>query len=98
MTDRPQGVGCAAAVVVVNAALMGLLASAFVTGPYSSRGQEIWYRYGSIGFLLFGAILPGAALALWARRSHALVVALVLWMFLALLAWFAYAINSGGGI
>ena len=98
MTDRPPGVGCAIAMIGLNSVLMGLLASTFAFFQFSSREQEIWYRYGSLGFLLFGAILPGVALAIWGRRNRILVAALVVWMIFALILCFAYALNSGGGI
>jgi hypothetical protein len=84
--------------VIVNALLIGLIAVAFAEGPYSSRGQELWYRYGSLGFLLAGAILPAVALALGARRSVGLTVGLTVWMLAVLLACLGYASISGGGV
>jgi hypothetical protein len=77
---------------------MGLLALSFGSGPYSSREQEIWYRYGSLGFLMIGAVLPALVLAVGAHRSSALSIALACWMVAALLAWAYYALMSGGGV
>jgi VIT1/CCC1 family predicted Fe2+/Mn2+ transporter len=85
-------------VIALNILLLGLLASSFARGPYSSWGQEAWYRYGSLSFLLFGAILPALALASGARRSRRLVVALTVWMLTALFFCFYYALMSGGGV
>ena len=90
--------GCATAALALNTVLMGLLALSFGSGPYSSREQEIWYRYGSLGFLLIGAILPAFALALGARRSPALSTALAFWMVAVLFAFIYYAMMSGGGV
>jgi len=98
VTDKAQGFGCAVSVIALNTLLMGLLASTFVRGPYSSWGQEVWYRYGSLGFLLFGAILPAVALALGARRSRPLIIALTVWMLATLFFSLAYALMSGGGV
>ena len=84
--------------LAVNTLLIGLLASSFSQGPYSSHGQEVWYRYGSIGFLLVGAVLPGAALIFGARRSLIASALLIVWMLATLGAAFWYAIMSGGGV
>ncbi len=98
LNNKRKGLGCAMTLAGVNTLLMGLLALGFATGPYSSQDQEIWYRYGSLGFLLGGAILPAAALLSGARRSPALIIALTVWMLAALVSWAAYAFNSGGGV
>ena len=91
------GMGCAWAVLAVNAVLMGLLASSFVQGPYSSNEQELWYRYGSLGFFLAGAALPAIALFL-ARRSRRIIIASTAWMVAILLAFAWFAMMSGGGM
>lgn len=95
---RDGGIGCVIALIALNALLMGLLVSAFAFGQYSSVGQEIWYRYGSLGFLFGGAILPAVALALGARRSQAFMRVLISWMLVALFACCVYAMTSGGGV
>lgn len=96
--DKAQGFGCTVSMIGLNILLMGLLASSFARGPYSSWGQELWYRYGSLGFLLFGAILPAVALILGAGRSRSLTIALTVWMLGALFFCSAYALSSGGGV
>jgi hypothetical protein len=99
MSSKPgQGIGCAVAMVIINALLIGFIALGFAEGPYSSRGQELWYRYGSLGFLLAGAILPAVALALGARRPAGLTVALTVWMLVVLVACLGYVSMSGGGV
>lgn len=82
----------------INALLIGLLAFSFSHGPYSSREQELWYRYGSIGFLIAGAVLPAVALLLGAARYQWAVIALIMWMLAILMACFVYAMFSGGGV
>jgi fatty acid desaturase len=84
--------------LAINALLIGLLAFSFSHGPYSSREQELWYRYGSIGFLIAGAILPVIALWFGALRSQWAVIALTTWMIIVLIACFLYALFSGGGV
>jgi len=93
-----NGAGCVLIMLTINVLLMGLLSFSFSHGPYSSPEQETWYRYGSIGFLLAGAVLPAIAFWLGARRTQWAVVALTVWMFAALIAWFGYALLSGGGM
>jgi hypothetical protein len=95
--NRVEGIGCAWALLGVNAVLMGLLAATFMQGPYSSTEQELWYRYGSLGFFLAGAALP--AIALFAgRRSRWVVIASTTWMLTLLLAFAWFAMMSGGGV
>jgi len=77
---------------------MGLLALSFSQGPYSSLEQEHWYRFGSLAFLLGGAILPAVALILRAGRSTLLRYGLYLWLLAALVAWCSYVFMSGGGV
>lgn len=91
-------IGCIAILFGVNALVIGTIALSFGNGPYSSWEQELWYRYGSLGFLFLGVILPAAALALGARRSQVAMTALVMWMLAVLLVCCGYAINSSGGI
>jgi hypothetical protein len=95
---QDSGIGCVIAVIALNALLMGSLVSVFAFGPYSSLEQELWYRYGSLGFLLFGAILPAVALAFGARRSSTLMLLLISWMLCVLVAFLGYAMMSGGGV
>ncbi len=95
--NRVEGIGCAWALLGVNTVLMGLLAASFSQGPYSSTGQELWYRYGSLGFFLVGAVLPAIVL-LAGRRSTRLIVASMAWMFVTFLAFVGFAMMSGGGV
>jgi hypothetical protein len=98
LSDQRTGSGCAFSMLAVNAVLLGLLASSFSQGPYSSFGQEAWYRFGSIGFLLSGAVLPGIALLFGAKRSRGVTIALTIWMMVTLFACLGYALHSGGGV
>lgn len=96
--DRRGGVGCLLTILVINALLMGRFSLGFTQGPYSSREQELWYRYGSIGFLLGGAVLPAFALLLGAKRTSWAIVSLTVWMVAALFAFVVYMFYSGGGV
>ena len=51
-----------------------------------------------IGFLLFGAILPGIALRLFGRRSAFANQTVIVWGLISLLAFFGYVFFSGGGV
>jgi hypothetical protein len=95
--NRVEGIGCAWTVLGVNGVLMGLLAASSVQGPYSSSEQELWYRYGSLGFFFAGAALPAIALFA-ARRSRWIVIASTVWMLMLLLAFAWFAMMSGGGL
>ena len=86
------------ALIALNALVMGFLVLGFAFGSYSSFGQEVWYRYGSLGFLICGAILPAAVLVLRARRSPGMMLLMISWLFFTLVACVAYAMMSGGGI
>lgn len=98
MTDKQEGSGCLVAILGINGLLMGLFALGFSQGPYSSQEQELWYRYGSISFLLGGAVLPGFALLLGAKRAPWAVISLTVWMVAALCAFAVYVFHSGGGV
>ncbi|MFN6934249.1 MAG: hypothetical protein ACK4NZ_03745 [Tsuneonella sp.] len=76
---------------------MGLVAASFGQGPYSNSEQEIWYRYGSLGFFVGGAVLPAIALFAF-RRCWWVVVAVTAWMLMALLAFIWFVMMSGGGM
>jgi len=93
-----KGRGCAVTLACFNVAAMGLLASNFAPGPFSSAGQELWYRYGSIGFLLLGAIIPAGTLFFGARRYPAVIAVATLCMFAIWLPFAGYLIMSGGGM
>ena len=95
-SDAVEGVGCACVLLAINAALMGLCAVSLVRGPYSSIEQELWYGYGSLGFLLAGAALP--AFALFRGRPRWLVYGTVPWMMVSLLGFAAWIMMSGGGV
>lgn len=94
---KRSGVGCAWAIVALNAVLMGLVALSFWQGPYSSAGQEHWYRYRSLGYLLGGAILPAIALVAGAGRSAWGTKLLILWAATVLLTFLLYVAASSGG-
>ena len=95
---EPQPVGCGVVAIGINAVLMGLVALGFTQGPYSSFDQELWYRYGSLGFVFVGVLLPVAALALGARRSAVALTGVVIWAIAALLAFLFYAFISSSGV
>ena len=98
MKDKVVGFGCAVTLIAFNILLMGLIALFFSQLPYSSDVQEYWYRYASVGFLLFGAALPAIVLKLYGRRSAFANQAVVVWGLIALVAFLVYVLNSGGGI
>lgn len=93
-----KGFGCSIALACLNAAAMSLLALSFMRGPYSSEAQEIWYRYGSLGFLLLGAVIPAATLLLWPRRHPILMSVTTGWMIAVWVPFIGYALMSGGGL
>jgi hypothetical protein len=95
--DRIEGIGCAWTLLGVNAVVMGVVAAAFARGPYSSGQQELWYRYGSLGFVLAGVVLPAVTLYV-ARRSDGVGVACTAWMLAALFAFLGFVMMSGGGV
>jgi hypothetical protein len=97
MLKQGEGLGCAGLLALVNVLLMGLVAFSFSHGPYSSPEQETWYRYRSLAFFLWGAILPTVILWL-GRRSPMIVAGATVWMFLALVLFGGYVLNSGGGV
>jgi hypothetical protein len=89
--------GCALAMLAINTVLMGLLTASMTQGPYSSDEQELWYRYGSLGFFVAGSVLP--AIALFAgRRSRWVAVASIAWMAATFLVFLWYAMLSSGGV
>ncbi len=98
MDKERGGTGCTLSMLAVNALLIGLLAFSFTQGPYSSREQELWYRYGSLGFFIAGALLPAFVLLLGVIRSRRAMLLLTKWMVAALLTCFVYACVSGGGV
>ncbi|WP_207793833.1 hypothetical protein, partial [Polymorphobacter multimanifer] len=91
------GVGCAWTMLAVNVAIIGLLTASMVQGPYSSPEQELWYRYGSLGFLIAGVGLPAFVLVA-IRRSRSVVVSATAWMVAILLAFVWYGAMSSGGV
>ena len=94
--DRP-GLGCALALLGFNTVLIGVAAASFMQGPFSSAGQELWYRYGYLGFFIVGSVLP--AIALFAtRRTRDISGASIAWMGATFLAFCGYLIMSGGGV
>jgi hypothetical protein len=95
-TDR-AGIGCALAVLGVNTLLIGLVTASFIQGPYSSEGQELWYRYGSLAFFIAGSVLPAITLY-GGRQSRLVLVGSVLWMAATFTAFVWYVMLSGGGV
>ena len=92
-----EGIGCAWAVLGVNAVLMGLAAASFMQGPYSSSEQELWYRYGSLGLFIAGVALPAVVLFA-APQSRWGVIVCTAWMLALLIAFAWFAMMSGGGV
>jgi hypothetical protein len=90
-------IGWALAILGVNTVLIGLITTSFTQGPYSSHEQELWYRYGSLAFLVAGSVLPAIALFA-AHRSRWVVGASIAWMAATFLAFVWYAMMSGGGV
>lgn len=90
--------GCAWLLLGLNALLIGITAFSFSQGPYSSDEQELWYRYGSLSFLLGGVIVPAIALLAFARKSAVAVSVLTAWMAAAFFAFLIYVFYSGGGV
>ena len=76
---------------------MGALAFSFVQGPYSSAQQEFWYRWVSLAFLLFGAVIPALVAFKGSRRLIGLQKLLLIWLVVSLLGFCSYVGMSGGG-
>ena len=96
--EAPAGAGCAWAMLSFNAIVMGVVALSFASGPYSSVGQELGYRYGSLAFLTSGALLPAAALIFAPRRTQTMVDALIAWTVMAFFGFAYYVTIAGGGM
>ena len=82
----------------INIVVMGLFTLLFVQGPFSSFEQEVWYRYGSIGFFLIGAAIPLCAV-IFARsyvRRHSLATNITLSA--TTITYLGYLLFSGGGV
>jgi hypothetical protein len=94
--NRP-GIGCELALLGVNTLLIGLAATSFTQGPYSSLEQELWYRCGSLGFFVAGSLLPAIAMFA-ARRSRWVIGASIAWMAATFVGFVWYAMMSGGGV
>jgi hypothetical protein len=98
VTDKQSGAGCVWGLLAFNAVTIGCLALAFAQGPYSSWEQELWYRYGSIGFVVVGAIIPAVAMFFGARRSGTMLGITAAWLAVTFLGFCYYALMSGGGV
>ena len=61
LIELDRVVGRAWTMLVVNVVVIGFLTASMVQGPYSSREQELWYRYGSLGLFVAGVILPAVS-------------------------------------
>lgn len=92
-----QGEHAVFTLLVANGLLMGLTVAAFVEGPYSSPEQELWYRYGSIGLFVAGAVLPAVILRVM-RRSKPRILLLIIWMAGVFVIYLWYMAMSGGGV
>jgi len=95
--DNNLAAGCAFIVFGANAILIGLFTASFAHGPYSSRQQELWYRYGSLGFFIAGVVLPAFVL-FSTRRSAGQIAGAIAWMIATLFGFVAYALMSTGGV
>lgn len=95
--DRSKMSGCSWTILIVNIVIIGFFTASMAQGPYSSREQELWYRYGSLGFLISGVVLPAAVLFV-IRRSRATVGLLTAWMAAILLGFTWFLAMSGGGV
>jgi len=91
-----SGIGCVVIALAINGLLMGLAALSFARGAYSSAGQELWYRYGSIAFFTTGFVLP--AVVVFYRRSTSVLLITLSWLFANLIAFVAYVGLSSGGM
>lgn len=83
--------------LVISALVIGMAVAAFVQGPYSNREQELWYRYGSLGFLVAGVILPAITLYKFRRTRHVLA-SIVVWLAVILPGFIWYLMLSSGGV
>lgn len=98
VSSVPPGWGCATTLGVFNISVIGIITVPLAIRGYASSEQALWYRYGSLAFLLVGALTPMAVLLAYGRRSPRAVVAVTMWMIVALLLWTGWLLNSGGGV
>jgi maltodextrin utilization protein YvdJ len=98
MAEERPPFGCGFVVIGINALLMVPFAAEFVRGSFSGVDQMLWYRGGSLAFVLAGVVLPIAALLSRWRRSFTAMVALSLWLPAVLLLFVGYALTSDGGM
>ncbi len=73
-------------------------AAAYIFLDLTRHVGRPWAAWPWFGLLLVGGIGPAVALATIARHSRRAVIALTLWMLVALFLLFGLAINSGGGV
>ncbi|WP_129586235.1 hypothetical protein [Sphingomonas montana] len=95
--ERPRNAGDVWAMLIANVVIIEFLTAGMARGPYSSREQELWYRYGSLGFLFTGVIIPAATM-LAIRQSRFVVAFLNAWMFAILLGFMWFVAMSSGGV
>jgi hypothetical protein len=93
-----DSIGCTVGLVVVNAVLIGPPALAFATGRYASVGQELYYRYLSIGILAAAVVVPAVLLMLGRCRSPLALRLLTAWLLAAPFLWYSYRASAGGGV
>lgn len=94
---RVEGIGCVWMTLAVNALFIGLLTALFVQGPFYNKGQEVWYRYYSLGFFMAGVVLPAITVIVF-RRNAKVVFPTTVWMIFVFSCFLGYAMLSGGGI
>ena len=84
--------------VVVNFVTIGLIALSFAQVRYSSLSQELWYRYGSLGLLVVGAIAPAVLILVRTPRSRSGMALLTAWVIAIFFVSWIYAMYSSGGM
>ena len=84
--------------VAINSVIIGLFTFSFTQGPYSSDGQEFWYRWISIAFLVGGVLLPAGLVFLQPQNAKRVSVAINIWLVTTLFGFFVYLMLSGGGV
>lgn len=90
-------VGDAWTMLIANGIVLGFLAAATFTASYSGRGQDIWYRFGFLGLLILGVVLPAAALLIL-RQSRMVIRLSNAWMFAVLIGSLYFGAISSGGV
>jgi hypothetical protein len=98
VSQKLDGLGCAGTIATFNVIVMGFIAYIFSMMPYFNVGQELWYRGGSLTFLILGALVPICWRILIKRGYWGSAKPIAAWMFAALITFIGYVLLSGGGI